>query len=106
MTEQYQKFTQVGAEVIALVSDTLETARAYGEQHAIPFPCLVDQTHAVYEKYQVERVAVSLGQRPGLFIVDMAGIVRYAHIGWQQWEIPKNEVVLEVCRSIECGVTA
>ena len=106
MTEQYQEFSQAGAEVIALVSDTLEAARVYIERHAIPFPCLVDQTHVVYGKYKVERVAVSLGQRPGLFIVDMAGIVRYAHIGWQQWEIPKNDTVLEVCRSIDCRVVA
>ena len=37
---------------------------------------------------------VSLGQRPGLFIVDKDGIVRYAHLGWQQWEIPSVDETL------------
>ncbi len=38
---------------------------------------------------------LSVGQRPGLFIVDRAGIVRYAYLGNQQWEIPPNREVLQ-----------
>jgi deoxyinosine 3'endonuclease (endonuclease V) len=38
---------------------------------------------------------VSLGQRPGLFIIDGDGIVRYSHLGWQQWEIPSVDETLE-----------
>jgi hypothetical protein len=31
---------------------------------------------------------ISLGLRPGLFIIDREGAVRYAYLGFQQWEIP------------------
>lgn len=72
-------------------------------EHGIPFPCLVDPEHSVYNQYEVRSKLLSLGQRPALFIIDREGVVRYAYLGWQQWEIPRNETVLEMCRSIKCG---
>lgn len=82
--------------------DSPEAAQGYFQRHPIPFLCLVDPERRVYDRYQVESKAVSLGQRPGLFIIDRKGMVSYAHIGWQQWEIPTNAEVLEVCRTIPC----
>lgn len=102
MTEQYSDFQAAGAEVIALVKDTEERARAYFAEHGIPFPCLVDPEHHVYDQYEVRSKLLSLGQRPALFVIDRQGIVRYAYLGWQQWEIPTNEEVLQQCRSIPC----
>ena len=102
MAEQRQEFTRAGVEVIAVLNDSAEHARTYFQQHAIPFLCLIDPEHTVYDRYQVESKVLSLGQRPGLFVIDREGIVRYAHIGWQQWDIPKNSGVLELCRSIHC----
>ena len=94
----------MGVEVIAVLNDSLEHARTYFQRHIIPFPCLIDPDHAVYDRYQVESKVVSLGQRPGLFVIDREGMARYAHIGWQQWEIPRNAEVLDVCRRVECDV--
>ena len=104
MTEQYQEFPKAGAEVIAIVNDSVENARAYVERHRVPFSLLVDPEHKVYDRYQVESKIISLGQRPGLFIIDLEGTVRYAYIGWQQWELPGTVEMLEVCRSIPCEV--
>ena len=106
MADQHQEFTKAGVEVIAVLNDSPEHARAYFQQHTIPFPCLIDQEHTVYDRYQVESKVHSLGQRPGLFVIDREGMVRYAHIGWQQWEIPRNAEALEVCRRAQCDVAA
>ena len=89
--------------MVTVVHDSLEHAQAYLGQHPLPFPCLVDPSGAVYDLYQVESKAISLGQRPGMFIIDKQGVVRLAHIGWQQWEIPANDKVLEVCQGLGCG---
>ena len=105
MTEQYQEFVDAGVEIIAVAPDMVENARSYVEEHYIPFPCLVDPGHEIYDRYQVESKALSLGQRPGLFIVDTEGITQFAYIGRQQWEIPRNDDVLEKCRGIPCGIT-
>ncbi len=102
MTEQYQEFQAAGAEVIAVVMDTQEAAQTYFREHGTPFPCLVDPEHQVYDQYEVNRKLLSLGQRPALFIIDRESIVRYAYLGSQQWDIPSNAEVLEVCRGIPC----
>lgn len=61
----------------------------------MPFPCLADPHRAVYRLYHVLSRLWSLGQRPGLYIIDREGIVRYVYLGTQQWEIPTNKLVLE-----------
>ena len=100
MRERYQEFLGAETEVVAIVGDSVEAARSYFEKNRLPFPCLVNPSHEIYDLYNVETKALSLGQRPGLFIIDMGGIVRYAHIGSQQWGIPGNAQVLKVCRSL------
>ncbi len=100
MTEQYQEFRDAGAEIIALVKDSQAAAHAYFEEHGVPFPCLVDPENRVYHQYEVKSKLLSLGQRPALFVVDKEGIVRYAYLGSQQWEIPSNEEVLAICKKL------
>ncbi len=101
MRRDYPEFRKRAAEVLANAADTLGNARKYFRKHALPFPGLVDNSHAVYDQYDVQSRLLSLGQRPGLFIVDKAGIVRYAFIGRQQWEIPSNEEVLRELDRLE-----
>jgi hypothetical protein len=43
---------------------------------------------------------MSLGQRPGLFVIDAAGVVRFEEVGAQQYNIPPNERVLAVLESL------
>lgn len=79
--------------------DTLEVAKEYFRRQQLPFPCLVDPDHKVYDSYGVENKVISLGQRPALFIIDKAGAVRYGQIGLQQWEItPDNEILWQLER--------
>ncbi len=92
--------------VVAVVRDTSEKARAYFSGHAIPFPCLVDTDNSVYKQYEVKSKLLSLGQRPALFIIDREGIVQFANLGWQQWEIPGDKEVLKVCQGIQCEAIA
>jgi len=106
LTAQHQEFLDGGAVVLAIVRDTSENARAYFTDNAIPFPFLVDADNTVYEQYEVKSKLLSLGQRPALFVIDREGVVQFANLGWQQWEIPGNDEVLGVCRGIQCGAIA
>ena len=92
--------------MVAIVGDSVEAARKYFAKNRLPFPYLADPNHEIYDRYNVETKVLSLGQRPGLFILDRHGIVRYAHVGSQQWEIPANTRVLEVCRGLPCTGSA
>ena len=100
MSEQYQEFSSAGAEVLAVVNATQEDAGRDSLALKLPFPFLLDTEHAVFDLYQVESRLVSLGQRPGLYVIDREGVVKYAQVGWQQWEIPGNAEVLGICRQL------
>ena len=94
MRERYEEFKQRGAEILAIAPDTIENARNYFEKNDVPFPCLPDPDRSVFRQYDVKSAMVSLGQRPGLFIIDKEGVVRHAYLGWQQWEIPTVDETL------------
>ena len=93
MRDRYSEFEERAAQVLAIAPDTLENARRYVQDN--DFPCLPDPDRQVFRQYDVKNAMVSLGQRPGLFIIDKDGTVRYAHLGWQQWEIPSVDETLE-----------
>ena len=95
MRDRYSEFEERGAEVLAIAPDTLENAQRYFQANDIPFPCLPDPEREVFRQYDVKSAMISLGQRPGLFVIDKEGVVRYAHLGWQQWEIPSVNETLE-----------
>lgn len=101
MRQDYPKFQQRGAEVVAITADALVRGHEYFRTYSLPFPLLLDPRRAVYRQYGVHWRVLSLGQRPGLFIVDKQGIVRYAHVGKQQWNIPRNADVLKVLNDLE-----
>ncbi len=100
MRDSIAEFETRDAQLLAIAPDSLETARSYFELNEIPFPCLADPDREVYRQYDVKSALVSLGQRPGLFIVDGEGVVRYAYLGWQQWEIPSVEETLRQLDSL------
>ena len=102
LARQSQAFADAGVQVMVIAHDSPQKAKAYFDAHQIPFPCLIDSGHSVYDMYQVESRPESLGQRPAEFLVDRDGVVRYAHIGWQQWEIPGAREVLEICSACNC----
>lgn len=94
MQQDYEKFTALGAEVVVIAPDTVGNAEQFFANRPVPFVALADDTHEVYDQFDVQSKWTSLGQRPGLFIIDQQGIVQFAYIGSQQWEIPSNEEVI------------
>ena len=95
MRDDYSKFQERETEVLAIAPAGLEQTRQYCTQHRLPFPCLADPSRAVFKLYDVQSRLWSLGQRPGLYIVDREGLVRHVYLGAQQWEIPSNQWVLD-----------
>ena len=89
--------------MIAIAPDTLEHARSFFQRNDIPFPCLADPDRQVFRQYDVKSAMISLGQRPGLFIIDAEGVVRYAYLGFQQWEIPSIDDTLAELDRLKAG---
>jgi peroxiredoxin len=84
---RYEEIRGKGIEVLALAPGTARETGAFAAAHAIPFPLLADPAREVFRAYQVESRLRSLGQRPALYAIDRDGIVRYAFLGTQQWQL-------------------
>ena len=86
--------------MLAISAERPERSEAYLRSHSLPYPTLVDEDHAVFDAYDVTSRMMSLGQRPALFVIDADGIVRFEEVGAQQYNIPRNDKVLEVLESL------
>jgi thioredoxin-dependent peroxiredoxin len=100
LRDDYERFRALGAEVLAVSAERPEASAAYLRSHPLPYPIAVDADHRVFDAYDVTSRMLSLGQRPGLFVIDAEGMVRFDSIGVQQWQIPPNEQVLEVLEGL------
>ncbi len=100
MRDDYEQFQGAGAEILAVSAEPARASEAYLRSHPLPFPTLIDEDHTVFDAYDATSRLLSLGQRPALFVIDGAGIVRFDEVGAQQWNIPSNRQVLKVLESL------
>lgn len=82
--------------MLAIAPHDLATVAKFVAGEPMPFPVLADPDHTVFDLYDVASRALSLGQRPAVFVVGADGRVRFDAVGTQQWQIPGNDEVLEV----------
>jgi peroxiredoxin len=100
LRDDHEQFTEAGASVLAVAPEPVAAVQRYLTQHPSPFVIVSDGDHVVFDAYDVASRALSLGQRPAVFVIDRAGVVRYDSVGTQQWQIPSNEQVLGVLASL------
>jgi peroxiredoxin Q/BCP len=103
LRDRYKEFQDRNVTVLAIAPDTLESAKTYFEINDLPYTCLPDPNRQVFRLYDVKSAMVSLGQRPGQFVIDKEGVIAYAHLGFQQWEIPTIDETLEQIDELEAG---
>ena len=74
--DSHEVFTEAGAEVIGISSDSAERHAAFAGQHNLPFTLLSDQGGRVRRQYGVPAV---LGLLPGrvTYVIDRQGTVRH-----------------------------
>ena len=72
MRDDYERFTALGAEVLAISAEPPQRAEAYLRSQPLPYPTLIDAD----------------------------GVVRFEEVGAQQYNIPPNEMVLGVLESL------
>jgi peroxiredoxin Q/BCP len=74
--DSYEAFTDAGAEVIGVSSDSADKHAAFAGQHNLPFTLLADKGGRVRKSYGVPSV---LGVIPGrvTYVIDRTGTVRH-----------------------------
>ncbi|MGA1821142.1 MAG: peroxiredoxin [Thermoplasmatota archaeon] len=74
--DQYEDFTDAGATVIGISSDSLDSHRRFVKKHNLPFTLLSDADDEVRKLYNVPK---TFGFIPGrvTFVIDRSGRIRY-----------------------------
>ncbi len=74
--DQYQDFTDAGAEVIGVSADSEDAHRKFASKYSLPFKLLSDSKGEARKAYGVPK---TLGLLPGrvTFVIDRQGIVRH-----------------------------
>lgn len=101
MRDDFENFDAAGARIIAVAPEGVDGLSRYPNGGEFPFALVGDENHVTFDAYDVASRALSLGQRPAVFVVDRDGIVRFDSVGTQQWQIPSNDEVLEVVRNLQ-----
>lgn len=80
-------FESLGAQVLGVSGDTVETHRRFAEQHGIRFPLISDIGGTIARSYPGGRVT---------YVIDRAGIVRHVMQG-----MPDNGRLLEALKGLK-----
>ena len=73
--DSYEAFSDVGASVVGISSDSVESHKAFAEKYNLPFTLLADTGSSVRKAWGVGR---TLGIIPGrvTYVIDPAGVVQ------------------------------
>ena len=97
--DRYEVFTSLGAEVLGVSSDTLESHKSFATHHGLPFLLLSDEDGNVRKLYGVPS---TMGIIPGrvTYIIDKKGVVR--HVFSSQFQPEKHiEEALKILKELE-----
>lgn len=72
-----EQFSGLGVEVVGISRDDPESHRRFRERHQLPFTLLSDPDMRVAAQYGCRGL---LGMKRGVFLIDAALMVRYAHV--------------------------
>ncbi len=92
--------------MVVIGPGTAEQARRYARRLRLPFPVAADPARSVYQAFALERVLARTIQRSGVFLVDGAGIIRYAHTATNPWIALSLRQVFQRLREIAAGLPA
>lgn len=97
--DRYDVFTNLGAEVLGISSDTLESHRSFSTHHGLPFLLLSDEDGKVRKLYGVPSTMVIIPGRV-TFIIDKKGVVR--HVFSSQFRPEQHiEEALKILKELE-----
>jgi peroxiredoxin Q/BCP len=96
LRQDYEQFTQRGAEVLVISPEGADDVAKFWEAERLPFPGMADADHVVADAYGQKVSLLRMGRLPSLMVIDREGQIRYAHQGVGMHDIPSNREVLAV----------
>lgn len=100
MRQDYPKFQNLETEIIALGPDGPNAFKRYWENEKLPFIGCADIKSVVASQYHQEVNWIKLGRMPAILIIDKFGKVRYKQYGESMSDIPPNQEILEIIKTL------
>ncbi|MBP7040511.1 MAG: redoxin domain-containing protein [Anaerolineaceae bacterium] len=105
LRHDYDKFAAAGARIVVIGPESPQAFKSYFLKEKLPFIGLPDPSHLVLKLLGQRVNLFKLGRMPGQIIVDKAGNVRYIHYGHDMTDIPANEEILALLKSLNQELT-
>ena len=131
LRDDRERFEKAGAGVVLIGLGTADRAGWFCQEKSIPFACLADPEHKAYEAYGLRKAGLTeilraenglkymrlqlsgetrqrtakrnedVLQLGGTFVVDQAGVIRYAHRNRHTGDNPPNDEVLAAIKELK-----
>jgi len=96
LRQEYRKFTDRQAEVIAIGPEDAKAFADFWVSHKMPFPGIPDPQHKIARLYGQKVNLFKLGRMPALVVIDKRGRIRYGHYGESMSDIPTDDEILSL----------
>ncbi len=96
LREDYQKFVDRQAEVIAVGPEDAKSFADFWHNEQMPFVGIPDHEHVIANLYGQQVNPLKFGRMPALVVIDQEGRIRYRHYGNSMSDIPSNEEILSL----------
>jgi peroxiredoxin Q/BCP len=100
LRQDYDKFTALDTEIIVVGPEDDNSFSAYWKNHRLPFIGLPDPNHTILKRYGQEVNLFKFGRMPAQVAIDKNGTARFVHYGHNAADIPANEEILELLKTM------
>ena len=77
--DHYEEFLDLGAEVIGISSDGVQSHQKFAARHKLPFVLLSDSKKKVQRLFKLPKILFGLYTKRITFVIDKTGLVSYVH---------------------------
>jgi peroxiredoxin len=100
LRQDYDKFTAQDTEILVVGPEDTKTFANYWQKHDLPFIGLPDPTHTILKLYGQEVNLFKFGRMPAQVTIDKKGQARFVHYGHDATDIPANEEILDLLKTM------
>jgi len=100
LRRDYEKFKAQDTEVLVIGPENSAAFMEYWKEHNLPFVGLPDPKHTVLKLYGQEVNLFKFGRMPAQIAIDKKGVARFVHYGHDMTDIPENEEILSLLKTM------
>ena len=104
LSESIEQFKQAGTQLIGVFCQKAEPVKEWAEENKVPFTLLIDEQretakdYGVYVRLSYDAFNIA---RPGNFLIDKTGTIRFVYVSSHQWDRCNTDKLIDEAKSID-----